>query len=185
MTSTGGKGVGPDRCGSPISENDDTVSPQRSRNMRAVGRADTKPELKVRSALHRAGYRFRLQCGVLPGRPDIVLPKHRLAIFVHGCFWHRHEGCRRASTPKTRTEFWERKFAENVARDLRCQRLLRELGWRVLVLWECEIGSADAIVSGVRSEIANLLPSSILPPCPDEPSETLIHRVGTETTSKD
>ncbi|MDG9924479.1 MULTISPECIES: DNA mismatch endonuclease Vsr [unclassified Pseudomonas] len=106
--------------------------------MRAVRRADTKPELRVRRVLHALGLRFRLHRKSLPGSPDVVLPKHRTVIFVHGCFWHRHPGCRYASTPKTRQEFWLPKFEANIQRDARKEAQLRELGWRVLVVWECE-----------------------------------------------
>ncbi|WP_455957653.1 very short patch repair endonuclease [Methylorubrum aminovorans] len=154
MKKEGEVGAAASRYASLVPSEDAPVSSQRSRNMRAVRRADTKPELIVRRALHHAGYRFRLHRADLPGRPDIVLPKHRLVIFVHGCFWHRHEGCRRATTPKTRAEFWMAKFASNVARDERSMRQLRELGWRVVVVWECELGRADIIVSKVRSEIS-------------------------------
>jgi DNA mismatch endonuclease (patch repair protein) len=99
---------------------------------------DTKPELALRSLLHRLGYRFRLHRKELPGRPDIVLPKYRSVIFVHGCFWHRHSGCRYAYTPKSRVEFWQNKFETNQVRDRSKRRELFELGWRVLVVWECE-----------------------------------------------
>lgn len=103
---------------------------------------DTAPELKVRSMLHRMGYRFRLHVANLPGKPDIVLPKYKTAIFVHGCFWHRHEGCRLAYTPKTRTDFWARKLSENVQRDKVNSAMLQELGWNVVTIWECEIESS-------------------------------------------
>lgn len=109
----------------------------RSRIMAAVRQKNTKPEIVLRRLLHRAGFRFRLHRRDLPGRPDLVLPKHRAAVFVHGCFWHRHPRCRRASTPKTRPEFWEAKFVANVARDLRAIKALEAGGWRVFVVWEC------------------------------------------------
>ena len=98
---------------------------------------DTKPELRVRSQLHRMGYRFRLHRKDLPGRPDIVLPKYDTVIFVHGCFWHRHKGCRFAYTPKTRVEFWQTKFDLNVRRDRRNEAALRKRGWRIIRIWEC------------------------------------------------
>jgi DNA mismatch endonuclease (patch repair protein) len=107
---------------------------------------DTKPELLVRSALHRMGYRFRLHRKDLPGRPDVVLPRFNAAVFVHGCFWHRHKGCRLTATPKTRAGFWKKKFHENVRRDKRNEAALRRAGWRVLKIWECEA------VSGARLE---------------------------------
>ncbi|WP_090734422.1 very short patch repair endonuclease [Azotobacter beijerinckii] len=110
----------------------------RSDIMRAVKRAHTGPEVAVRKLLHSLGLRFRLHRKALPGSPDIVLPKHRTVIFVHGCFWHRHPGCRYASTPKTRQDYWLPKFAANVERDARKSSQLKELGWRVLVVWECE-----------------------------------------------
>ncbi|HHJ2046988.1 TPA: very short patch repair endonuclease [Pseudomonas aeruginosa] len=106
--------------------------------MRAVRRAHTKPELSVRSILHSLGLRFRLHRKDLPGSPDVVLPKHKTVIFVHGCFWHRHIGCRYASFPKTRQDFWGQKFLSNLERDRRKEAQLAELGWRVIVVWECE-----------------------------------------------
>ena len=109
--------------------------------MSRIGSRDTKPELVVRSALHRMGYRFRLHRKDLPGTPDIVLPRHGTVIFVHGCFWHRHKGCGACYTPKTRTEFWKKKFGDNVRRDRRNTRLLSQQGWKVFVVWECETGS--------------------------------------------
>lgn len=111
----------------------------RSDIMRAVKRAHTGPEVVVRRALHALGLRFRLHRRDLPGSPDIVLPRFRTVVFVHGCFWHRHPGCRYASTPKTRQEYWLPKFKANVERDAKKEAQLRELGWRVLVIWECEI----------------------------------------------
>jgi DNA mismatch endonuclease (patch repair protein) len=107
--------------------------------MAAIRGRDTSPELKVRSLLHRLGYRFRLHRRDLPGSPDIVLPKHKIVVFVHGCFWHRHPGCSQATTPKTREVFWGRKFQQNVERDHRQQQQLREMGWSVMVVWECEL----------------------------------------------
>ena len=124
----------------------------RSRNMAAIRSANTKPELRVRSALHALGFRFRLHRKDLPGRPDIVLPKYRTVIFVHGCFWHCHR-CKYGSVvPATRAEFWAAKRAGNVARDRRNAAALRRLGWRVIVLWECKLRTdADA-----RSRLASL-----------------------------
>lgn len=118
----------------------DILTPERrSWNMSRIRGKDTKPERTVRSLLHRMGYRFRLHRKDLPGRPDIVLPKYRTALFVHGCFWHRHEACEFAYTPKTRKDFWSRKFAGNVERDRKNQEKLRQLGWNVICVWECEI----------------------------------------------
>lgn len=120
----------------------DTLSPERrSWNMSRIRGKDTKPEKMVRSLLHRRGWRFTVngpKNRELPGKPDIVLPKHRAVVFVHGCFWHHHRGCGHAYTPKTRVEFWTGKFRENAARDRRVRRELRKLGWSVLTVWECE-----------------------------------------------
>ncbi|MCI5131890.1 MAG: DNA mismatch endonuclease Vsr [Candidatus Electrothrix sp. EH2] len=118
----------------------DHLSPEkRSWNMSRVRSRHTKPELIIRSLLHRAGFRFRIKNNKLPGSPDIVLPKYTTALFVHGCYWHRHAGCSKATLPKSNRESWQKKFDNNVARDRRVQNELRELQWRVLVLWECEI----------------------------------------------
>ena len=119
------------------------VSEQRSRNMSAIKSKNTKPEIKVRKVLHSMGYRFRLHSKDLPGSPDIVLPKYKTVIFVHGCFWHRHENCKYASTPKTRQEFWEAKFRENINRDKLNQENLSSNGWKIIIVWECEIKDKD------------------------------------------
>lgn len=127
----------------------DRLSPsRRSWNMAQIRGTNTKPELAVRSALHRLGFRFRLRSYGLPGRPDVVLVRLRVAVFVHGCFWHRHRNCRFAYTPKNNAEFWSLKFETNVNRDLRNQRALKRLGWRVLVVWECQ--STDPVVLARR-----------------------------------
>ena len=119
------------------------VTEQRSKNMAAIRSKNTKPEIKVRKVLHSMGYRFRLHSKNLPGSPDIVLPKYKTVIFVHGCFWHRHENCKYASTPKTRQEFWEAKFRENINRDKLNQENLSSKGWKIIVVWECEINDKD------------------------------------------
>lgn len=124
----------------------------RSDIMRAVKRANTKPEMIVRQALHALGLRFRLHRRDLPGSPDIVLPKFRTVIFVHGCFWHRHPGCRYATTPKSRQEYWLPKFESNVERDARKEAQLRELDWRVVVIWECETKSLEMLEARLRLE---------------------------------
>lgn len=124
----------------------------RSDIMRAVKRAHTAPEIVVRQALHALGLRFRLHRRDLPGSPDIVLPKFRTVVFVHGCFWHRHPICRYATTPKSRQEYWLPKFEANLERDARKEAQLRELGWRVLVVWECETKSLEALVARLRLE---------------------------------
>jgi len=115
-----------------------SVDPVRSQIMRAVGRTNTKPEMMVRQMLHKLGFRFRLHRKNLPGTPDIVLPKYRTVIFVHGCFWHRHKDCSKSTTPKTRAEFWLTKFEQNRARDIRNEHALKEAGWSVLIVWECD-----------------------------------------------
>ena len=100
---------------------------------------DTKIEVQVRSWLFYKGFRFRKNDKRYPGKPDIVLPKYKTAIFINGCFWHRHEGCKYATTPKTRTEFWLEKFKRNVANDKRHVQQLEELGWKVITVWECQL----------------------------------------------
>ena len=118
----------------------DTLAPkERSERMSRVRGKDTKPELIVRRLLHGLGYRYRLHARDLPGKPDIVFRSRRKAIYVHGCFWHRHEGCSLASRPKTRQEFWEAKFQSNVARDRRVAKQLELNEWKVVVIWECEV----------------------------------------------
>ncbi len=104
---------------------------------------NTLPEKCVRSLLHRFGFRFRLHGKKLPGRPDVVLAKHKTVIFVHGCFWHRHQGCKNCTTPTNRREWWLAKLNGNAARDKLHQAALKKLGWRVIVIWECEIGSEN------------------------------------------
>lgn len=118
----------------------DTASPEkRSGIMRQVKGRDTRPERIVRSLLHRMGYRFRLQRDDLPGKPDIVLPRFKTVVFVNGCFWHRHPGCKRATTPASNVDYWQTKFARNVERDARNQAELEKMGWRVAIVWECEL----------------------------------------------
>ena len=122
------------------------VSEQRSRNMSAIKSKNTKPEIILRKLLHSMGYRFRLHKKDLPGSPDIVLPKYKTVIFVHGCFWHRHQNCKYASNPKTRREFWEKKFKENIERDKKAQEKLKNLGWKTKIIWECEIKKQDKLI---------------------------------------
>jgi DNA mismatch endonuclease (patch repair protein) len=122
----------------------DKLTPQRrSWNMSRIKGKDTKPELIVRSLLHKMGYRFRLHVTDLPGRPDIVLPKYKTVIFVHGCFWHQHKGCKKSTTPTNRREFWAAKLEGNAARDKRHRGALEKLGWRCLVVWECQLPDAE------------------------------------------
>ena len=106
--------------------------------MRAIQGSDTQPEMRVRRYLHAVGLRFRLHDRALPGRPDIVLPSRKVAIFVHGCFWHQHPGCPDATTPSSNVAFWRDKFEANVLRDRRTERALGEMGWEVITIWECE-----------------------------------------------
>lgn len=117
----------------------------RSEVMARVKGKNTNPEIRVRCALHRIGLRFRLHRGDLPGRPDIVLPGRKCVIFVHGCFWHRHPGCPFTRIPKSRVDFWEKKFLENVERDIRAQTALKDAGWRTFIVWECETKSPDSL----------------------------------------
>lgn len=116
----------------------DRITPEhRSWNMSRIKGKDTKIEVKVRSWLFSKGFRFRKNDRRYPGTPDIVLPKYKTVIFINGCFWHRHEGCRYATTPKTRTEFWMNKFEKNVENDRKHKEELETMGWRVITLWEC------------------------------------------------
>jgi DNA mismatch endonuclease (patch repair protein) len=118
---------------------DSLTKEKRSWNMSRIRSNDTTPELAVRSFLFRHGFRFRLHVKTLPGHPDIVLPKHKTVIEVRGCFWHRHPGCRQATTPSTNVEFWLEKFKRNVERDRNTEKQLKELGWHLIVIWECEL----------------------------------------------
>ena len=124
----------------------DRLTPhRRSWNMSRIRGRDTAPERRVRSLLHRQGFRFTLGRRGLPGKPDIVLPRWHTVVFVHGCFWHRHQGCRNAVMPKTRTAFWQRKLQGNITRDEANTRQLEALGWRVIVVWECELDDERAL----------------------------------------
>ena len=119
--------------------------------MSRVRGKDTSPEVRVRRIAHALGLRFRLHRRDLPGRPDLVFPKHRVALFVHGCFWHRHPGCRKATDPKSREDYWQAKFSGNVKRDARVVIQLEELGWRVETIWECESKSNDMIAEKLKA----------------------------------
>jgi DNA mismatch endonuclease (patch repair protein) len=127
---------------------------QRSWNMGQIKGKDTKPEVLVRSLLHRAGYRFRKNVRDLPGKPDIVLPKYRTVIFVHGCFWHRHKGCKNATTPKTNKAFWNKKFERNISNDRKNQRELKKLGWKVVIIWECHLKHSDRLIQRLLRKIS-------------------------------
>ena len=120
-------------------------SKTRSRIMASIRGKNTKPELVLRKALHRRGFRFRLHAKDVPGRPDLALRKFNAVVFVHGCFWHRHEGCRHATVPATRTEYWTSKFERNVARDDEVRSRLIEAGWRVATVWECALRKAEHV----------------------------------------
>ena len=129
----------------------DTVSPEvRSRMMAGIRGRNTRPELAVRSLVHRLGLRFRLHVKGLAGRPDLVLSRHRTVIFVHGCFWHRHD-CGLAAVPKTRPDFWASKFESNVGRDRRNRAALEALGWRVIEVWACEVRDPQRLTERLRA----------------------------------
>lgn len=133
----------------------DTVTKEvRSRIMSAVGQRDTKPEMVVRRLVHAMGFRFRLHVKTLPGSPDIVLPRHKKVIFVHGCYWHRHT-CKQATFPATRVDFWKAKFDANRKRDRRNVRELRQAGWRVIIIWECQTKRTEWL----QSKLAEFLDS--------------------------
>ncbi len=135
----------------------DFLSPsERSERMSRIRSSNTAPEVALRRALHALGFRFRLHRKDLPGKPDIVLPRYKTAIFVHGCFWHRHDGCKVANTPKSNTEFWTEKFDRNVARDIRAREMLEAKGWKVIVVWECELGSGRK-VNQVALKVAGII----------------------------
>lgn len=130
---------------------------QRSWNMGRIHGKDTKPELVVRSFLFRHGFRFQLHVKVLPGHPDIVLSKYKTVIEVRGCFWHRHPGCRQTTTPSTNVEFWQEKFKRNVDRDRKTEKQLKELGWNLIVVWQCEL-QKDGFLETLPDKIKKHLP---------------------------
>ncbi|MCA3632241.1 MAG: DNA mismatch endonuclease Vsr [Methylobacterium sp.] len=132
----------------------DRLTPERrSWLMSRVARKNTTPELRVRRAAHALGLRFRLHRSDLPGKPDLVFPRRRLVVFVHGCFWHRHPGCRMATSPKSRTEFWLGKFAANQHRDASVTAELEKAGWRVVVIWECETRKPELLAAVMAERI--------------------------------
>ena len=142
----------------------DSFSPQkRSSVMACVKSRDTGPEKFVRSLQHAMGYRFLLYRRDLPGTPDIILPKHRTVIFVHGCFWHQHDGCKRAKLPTTNTDFWQKKLTANKKRDAHIAEELEKLGWRVLVIWECELKNREALCEYIRQCLPNERKYSLAP----------------------
>lgn len=133
----------------------DVFTPEkRSWVMSRITAKDTKPEMRIRSLLHMMGYRFRLHRRDLPGTPDIVLPKYRTVVFVHGCFWHQHKGCKNSSIPKTNTEFWQTKLDKNVERDTQNVCALKRLGWEVIEIWECETKDVDSLADRFTKELS-------------------------------
>lgn len=118
---------------------------------------DTKPEILVRSMLHRLGYRFRKNVAGLPGKPDIVLPKYKTIIFVHGCFWHQHKGCAKCKIPKSKIEFWTEKLGKNVVRDAKHKTDLQKLGWKVIYVWECELKNIETLENKLADEIKSVI----------------------------
>ena len=137
----------------------DTFTPEKRSNiMRLVRSKDTKPEMKVRSLLHNLGFRFRLHRKDLPGNPDIVLPKYSMVIFIHGCFWHRHKGCKEATMPATRQDYWIPKFQRTVERDKRNQKELQRLAWNVIVVWECELKDVNSLSYRLMKTISSSMP---------------------------
>ena len=133
----------------------DTLSAERrSWNMSRISGRNTAPEIRMRSLLHRAGFRFRLHAAGLPGKPDIVLRRYKTVVFVHGCFWHRHGGCRKATTPSTRQDFWQSKFNATIERDRRNTFELNAMGWRVITVWECELEkNPEQVIETVRNQL--------------------------------
>ena len=124
----------------------DNLNPsQRSKTMRAVKQKDSAPEKQVRALCHQLGLRFRLHRKDLPGCPDLVFPKYRICVFVHGCFWHQHPNCTKSKRPQTNMEFWNQKLDRNIARDVEVRERLNELGWRVPTIWECETKQPDIL----------------------------------------
>lgn len=136
---------------------DKLTKEKRSWNMAQIKSRDTKPEKIVRSLLHRMGFRFRLNRKDLPGKPDIVLPKYKTIIFVHGCFWHRHIGCKYATTPKTNINYWTTKFKNNIARDEENEAKLQSEGWHVFTVWECELKDISGLKNRVNKYFRELL----------------------------
>ena len=132
--------------------------------MSGVRTKHTGPELKVRSVAHRAGYRFSLHRKDLPGKPDIVFPRFKSVVFVHGCFWHQHKGCSKSTSPATRKEFWTAKLSRNVSRDAENREKLRRAGWRVLVIWECEIRDRDVLAEKLERFLDKSAARSTRPP---------------------
>ena len=129
----------------------DRLTPERrSRLMSRIRAQNTKPEMTVRRVAHSMGLRFRVHKNNLPGRPDIIFPKHRAVVFVHGCFWHRHPGCKKATIPKSNVAFWSEKFRRNTERDHLDIKRLRDAGWKVAVVWECQLTELEGVREALR-----------------------------------
>lgn len=127
---------------------------KRSWNMSRITSKNTKPEIIVRSALHKAGFRFRLHGKDLPGAPDIVLPKYKTVVFVHGCYWHVHKGCKRSNLPKSNLLYWTVKFEKNIQRDKKLKKELKKMGYNVYVIWECQTKKIESIISRIKKQIS-------------------------------
>lgn len=137
---------------------DHLTNEKRSWNMSRIRSSNTSPEIKVRSFLHRNGFRFRIS-NKLPGKPDLYLKKYNTVIFIHGCFWHRHTGCKRATMPKSNTEYWEEKFKKNVIRDEKTTNELKDKGYRVFIVWECQVRDnlfLDTLAFSIKNNIRDL-----------------------------
>jgi DNA mismatch endonuclease (patch repair protein) len=130
---------------------DNLTKEQRKKAMSSVRQQDTKPEKLVRSILHKLGFRFRKNVSSIVGKPDIVLPKYRTIIFVHGCFWHQHKDCRKANRPTSNVEFWNSKLDKNVKRDQQTLKELESLGWNVLTIWTCEMKDKELLIENLKS----------------------------------
>ncbi len=135
---------------------DRITTQHRSWNMSRIKSKNTSPERLVRSMIHALGYRFRIHTDKLPGKPDIALARLKTVVFVHGCYWHRHPGCSLAYTPKTRTEFWEKKFSSNVLRDNHVANEILKLSWRILTVWECELKDTEKLKKRISKDLADL-----------------------------
>jgi len=132
----------------------DNLTPeQRKKAMSRVQQQNTKPEKIVRSLLHRLGFRFRKNVSSLMGKPDIVLPKYKTIIFVHGCFWHQHKGCRKANRPTSNIEFWNNKLDKNVKRDKQTEAELKSLGWNILIVWTCEMKDKELLIEKLKNSL--------------------------------
>jgi len=153
---------------------------KRSWNMNRIRSRHTKPDLILRSLLHRSGFRFRINYNKLPGSPDIVLPKYKAVIFAHGCFWHRHPNCSKATTPNTNKDYWQKKFDNNVSRDIEIRKELKKLKWHIIVVWECEI-MADPLL--VLESIIKQLDNSTYKKLPIEVDRNQIMKIAEKRSS--